>query len=267
MFNAKKICLKKVAVVMLVYVLLCAFLALGSYLFTQFPENEAPGGIVLGLTSLVLGIIVPFHLWRTRVVEFRFLDLTKHNGKVIAGTLLFGLFFLLLFPMGILWQRATTAFFANPPSAVEALSTFQAMLWATAVYGFIFWGAMLHTLKEAMGSLVAVLVTSILFCVYHFSMFGVTPTTSEHLLKTLVGGLMLATFTLWVRSVIPTLIIHQLGQFFHFATLESNPFAEDLDRLIPNLVMLLVLFGIYEGLSRLQRRRRNVSSKRSVRCV
>jgi len=126
--NETKGGLKKVAVVMFVYVLFCAFRAMGSYLFAKFPENEAPGGIVLGLTSLVLGIIVPFHLWRTRVVEFRFLDLKKHTGKVIAGTILFGFFFLFIFPMGIFWQRVTTAFFANPPSATEALSTFQAML-------------------------------------------------------------------------------------------------------------------------------------------
>lgn len=119
---------RNVAIVMLVYVLLCAFLALGSYLFAALPENEAPGGIVLGLTSLVLGIIIPFHLRRAGVVDFRFLPLTKRAGKVIVGTVLFGLFFLLLFPAGILWQGTTTAFFANPPPVIEALSTFQAML-------------------------------------------------------------------------------------------------------------------------------------------
>lgn len=248
---------RNVAIVMLVYVLLCAFLALGSYLFAALPENEAPGGIVLGLTSLVLGIIVPFHLRRAGVVDFRFLPLTKRAGKVIVGTVLFGLFFLLLFPAGILWQGTTTAFFANPPPVIEALSTFQAMLWATAAYGFVFWGGMLHALKNAFGSVVAVLVTSVLFCVYHYATFALAPPTAEFLLKTLVGGVILAAYTLWARSVFPTLIVHQLAQFFHFATLEDNPFAEDLDRFIPSLIMLLILFGIYEGLMRLLRRRRN----------
>ena len=72
----------------------------------------------------------------------------------------------------------------------------------------------------------------------------------DFLLKVFVGGLMLAAFTLWARCVLPTLIVHQLGQFFHFAILKDNPFAEDIDRFIPSLVMLLLLLGIYEALFR-----------------
>jgi membrane protease YdiL (CAAX protease family) len=174
---------------------------------------------------------------------------------VVVGTLVFGLFFLLLFPAGVLWQRTTMAFLADPPPLMEALSTFQAMLWATAAYGFVFWGGMLHATKGAFGNVVAVLVTSVLFCIYHYAMFAVTPPTSDFLVKTLVGGLILATFTLWAGSVLPTLIVHQLGQFFHFAALQENPFAEDLDRLIPSLIMLVILFGIYEGVVRLLKRR------------
>jgi hypothetical protein len=113
---------------------------------------------------------------------------------------------------------------------------------------------MLHTLKEACGSVVAVLATSFLFCIYHFSMFSITPLTAEFLLVVFVGGLILASFTLWVKCVSPTLIVHQLGHFFHFATLHDNPFAEDLDRFVASLIMLLILFGIYEGLLRLIRR-------------
>jgi membrane protease YdiL (CAAX protease family) len=132
-----------------------------------------------------------------------------------------------------------------------ALSTFQAMLWATAAYGFIFWGGMLHAVKEAFGSVVAVLATSLLFCVYHFATFALAPPTAEFLLKTFVGGLMLAIFTILSQCVLPALIVHQLAQFFHFATLQDNPFAEDLDRFVPTLIMLLVLCGIYERLVKL----------------
>ena len=245
---------KNVVIVLIVYVLLCAFLALGSYLFAKFPENEALGGIVLGLTSLILGIIVPFHLLRTGVISFRFLPLVEHVRKVVLGTALFAAFYLLLFPSGVLWQRTTIAFFANPPSVMAAVSTFTSLLWATAAYGFVFWGGMLHTLKKACGSVVAVLVTSFLFCIYHFSMFSITSPTAEFLLVVFVGGLILASFTLWVKCVSPTLIVHQLGHFFHFATLQDNPFAEDLDRSVASLIMLLFLFGIYEGLFRLIRR-------------
>jgi membrane protease YdiL (CAAX protease family) len=110
---------------------------------------------------------------------------------------------------------------------------------------------MLHTLKEACGSVVAVLATSFLFCIYHFSMFSITPPTAEFLLVVFVGGLMLATFTIWSKCVLPTLIIHQVVQFFYFATLQDNPFAEDIDRFVASLIMLPILFGIYEGLLRL----------------
>jgi membrane protease YdiL (CAAX protease family) len=245
---------KNVVIVLIVYGLLCAFLALGSYLFARFPENEAPGGIVLGLTSLILGIIAPFHLLRTGVISFRFMPLAGRMGKVIVGLVLFAAFYLLLFPSGILWQGTTIAFFVNPPSAMTALSTFLSMLWATATYGFIFWGGLLHALKNAGGSVVAVLVTSFLFGMYHFSQFSIAPPTVEFLLMVFVGGLMLASFTLWARCVLPTLIVHQLGHFFYFATLQDNPFAEDLDRSVASLIMLLFLFGIYEGLFRLIKR-------------
>jgi membrane protease YdiL (CAAX protease family) len=237
--------------VLTVYVLLCAFLALGSYLFVRFPENEALGGIVVGLTSLVLGIIVPFHLLRTGVVSFRFLPLAERMGKTVLGTALFAAFYLLLFPSGVLWQGTTIMFFANPPSAMAALSTFLSMLWATATYGFIFGGGMLHGLKRAYGSVVAVLVTSLLFALYHFSQFAFCAPTPAFLLLIVVSALMLASFTLYVGSVLPTLIVHQFAHFFYFATLQDNPFAEDLDRFIASVVMLLLLLGIYAGLLKL----------------
>jgi membrane protease YdiL (CAAX protease family) len=245
---------RDVAIVLIVYVLLCAFLALGSYLFVRFPENEVPGGMILGLTSLVLGIIVPFDLLRTGVVSFRFLPLAGRVGRAVVGTALFAAFYLLLFPSGVLWQGTMIAFFANPPSAMAALSTFLSVLWATAAYGFIFWGGMLHGLKRAYGSVVAVLVTSLLFALYHFSQFAFCAPTPTFLLLIGVSALMLASFTLYVGSVLPTLIVHQLAQFFGFATWGDNPFADDLDRTIFSLVTLLFLFGIYEGLFRLIRR-------------
>jgi membrane protease YdiL (CAAX protease family) len=245
---------KDLSIVLTVYVLLCAFLALGNHLFVRFPEDEALGGNTLGLTSLVLGIIVPFHLRRTGVISFRFLPLPEHVGKAVVGTALFAAFYLLLFPSGVLWQRTTMAFFANPPSAMAALSTFLSLLWATAAYGFVFWGGMLHELKRAYGSVVAVLVTSVLFSLYHLSQFAFCTPTPAFLLMIGVSALMLASFTLYVGSVLPTLIVHQLAQFVGFAVLGDNPFADDLDRSVYSLVMLLVLFGIYEGLFRLIRR-------------
>ncbi|MBN1812567.1 MAG: CPBP family intramembrane metalloprotease [Anaerolineae bacterium] len=113
---------------------------------------------------------------------------------------------------------------------------------------------MLHALKEAYGSAVAVLVTSLLFALYHFSQFAFCAPTPAFLLMIGVSALMLASFTLYAGSVLPTLIVHQLAQFFGFATLGDNPFAEDMDRSIASLIMLLFLFGIYEGLFRLIRR-------------
>jgi membrane protease YdiL (CAAX protease family) len=246
--------LRSVTVVLVLYLLWSALLAVGNYLLVACPDNEALGGIILGITSLVLGIIAPFHLLRTGVVSFRFLPSAERTGKVAVGTALFAAFYLLLFPSGVLWQGTTIAFFADPPSAMAALSTFLSMLWATAAYGFIFWGGLLHALKEAYGSVVAVLATSFLFCIYHFSQFPFAPPTVEFLLMVFVGGLMLASFTLWAKCVWPTLIVHQLGHFFYFATLQDNPFAEDLDRSVASLIMLLFLFGIYEGLFRLIKR-------------
>ncbi len=242
---------KSVVAMLIVYVLFVAFLALGNYLFARFPENEALGGIVLGLTSLVLGIIVPFHLRRMDVVSFRFLPQAGTARKTAAITTIFTLFYLLIFPAGILLQRTTFAFFANPPSAMAAVSTFLSLLWATAAYGFIFWGGLLHSLKEAYSPLIAVLATSFLFCIYHLSQFSIAFPTPGFLLMTFVSGLVLAAFTLRVKCVLPTLIVHQLGHFFYFATLRENPFAEDFDRFVASAVMLLFLYGIYEGVYRL----------------
>lgn len=245
---------RDVAIVLVVYVLLCAFLALGNYLFVRFPENEALGGMTLGLTSLVLGIIVPFHLVRTGVVVFEFLPSTQSLRKAVVATILFAAFYLLLFPSGVLWQRTTMAFIAEPPPLAAAAGTFLSLLFATTVYGFIFWGGMLYTLRRRWGSVVAVLVTSVLFTLYHFSQFAFCAPTAAFLLMIGVSALMLASFTLYVGSVLPTLIVHQLVHFLHFATLQDNPFADDLDRFVVSAVTLLVLFGVYEALLRLIRR-------------
>ncbi|MBN1123037.1 MAG: CPBP family intramembrane metalloprotease [Anaerolineae bacterium] len=252
---------KSVVVMLIIYVLFVAFLALGNYLFGRFPENEALGGIVLGLSSIVLGIIVPFHFRRVGAVSFRFLPQAGNARNTILGTVLFTLFYLLIFPAGILLQRTTFAFFANPPSAMAAISTFLSLLWATAAYGFIFWGGLLHTLKDASSPLIAVITTSLLFSVYHLSQFEMALPTPGFLLMTFVSGLILAAFTLRVKCVLPTLIVHQLGHFFYFATLQENPFAEDFDRFVASVVMLLFLYGIYEGVFRLVRKSREKRSE------
>ena len=245
---------RDVVIVLIVYVLLCALLALGNYLFVRFPENEALGGIVLGLTSVVLGIIVPFHLLRTGVIAFEFLPSRQSRRKAVVATILFAAFYLLVFPSGVLWQRTTMAFIAEPPPLAAMAGTFLSLLFATAAYGFIFWGGMLYTLRNHWGNVVAVLVTSVLFTLYHFSQFAVSAPTPASLLLIIVSALMLASFTLYVGSVLPTLIVHQLVHFLGFVTLSDNPFADDLDRFVMSLVTLLVFFGIYEGLVRLIRR-------------
>ena len=236
---------RDVVIVLGLYVVWSLLLALGSWLLVSFPENEMPGGLTLGLTSLILGIIVPYHLMRTGVFTFRFLPPGGQWARVIGGLVLFGLFYLLVFPSGVLWQDTTVAFFRNPPTAVSAVSTFLSLLQATAVYGFIFWGGMLHVLRRAYGSIVAVLATSLLFSLYHLSQFLFTPPTLAFLMMTFVGGILFSTFTLWARCVLPTLIVHHLGHFFYFATLDDNPFAEDWDRFVATAVMLLLFFGAY----------------------
>ena len=49
--------IKNIIIVFINYLLLVGFLGLGGYLYVNYPENEVLGGMVLGSTGVILGII------------------------------------------------------------------------------------------------------------------------------------------------------------------------------------------------------------------
>jgi hypothetical protein len=78
-----------------VYAILVCLLSISSYLYAR---NEAVGGIMLGLTGTVVGILLPYHLHRTGVVSFRFIPETAKSRRVIVVSLAFAAFYLLVLP-------------------------------------------------------------------------------------------------------------------------------------------------------------------------
>jgi hypothetical protein len=74
---------RNIIIVLVNYLLWVGFLGLGGYLFVKYPENEVLGGMVMGATGVILGIIVPYHLKRIHVAEFTFLPAKGEAGKII----------------------------------------------------------------------------------------------------------------------------------------------------------------------------------------
>jgi len=149
-----------------VYVAWVGLLALGSYLFLG---SEALGGMILGLTGIILGIIFPYHLWRAGIVSFRFIPEKAKNRRVAGLSLLFMAFYLIVYPAGFLGSRATMRFFESPPFFEAGLATFIFLLISAIAYTLIFWGGLLFSITRISNRLVAVIATSLLFSAYHVS--------------------------------------------------------------------------------------------------
>ena len=234
---------KSILVLLTHYIVWVGFLALGDWLFLLFPGNEAPGGMVLGLTGVVLGIIVPLHLRRTGVASYSFLPEKKKAVTTIIATFLFTAALLLLNPGSV--YRVMQDF----PALLPALFTFVFLLLSAVTYSLIFWGGILHAVRREYGPVAAVLVTGILFSAYHLSEFAFTPLTAVFLLKMFAGGAACAAFTLYTGSVFPTLVAQQIGQFVYFISLEDNPF-EGPGGLIVIAILFVVCYTVYSFIYR-----------------
>jgi membrane protease YdiL (CAAX protease family) len=230
---------KSILITLVNYLLLCGFLAIGGYLLMNFPENEVLGGMILGLTGVILGIIAPYHLKRTGVTAFRFLPLKGDIRKVALYTVIF---IVILILVG--GRKEFMTILKNPPDLLPAILTFLFLLLSATTYALLFWGGILHVYKDAYGPVFAVLVTGALFSLYHLAEFAFTPPTWQFLLLMFISGVLCCCFTLLVKSVLPTMIAQQIGQFIYFVSLEENPFS-GADGVIATGILLLICSGIY----------------------
>jgi membrane protease YdiL (CAAX protease family) len=230
---------KNILFVLINYLLLVGFLGLGGYLYVRYPENEILGGMVLGSTGVILGIIVPYHLKRTQVVEFQFLPSKGEIGRIILYTAIFTA--ILVLAAG---RKEFMMILKNPPKLLPAVFTFLFLLLSAITYALLFWGGILHVFRKAYGSIAAVLITGALFSLYHIAEFAFTPLTWQFLLLMFIGGVLCSSFTLLIKSVLPTMIAQQIGQFLYFVSLEDNPFSEP-DGVIATGMLLLICSGVY----------------------
>lgn len=230
---------KNIVIVLINYLLFVGFLGLGGYLYVNYPEDEVLGGMVLGSTGVILGIIFPYHLKRTHVVEFKFLPSKGEIGRIILYTVIFTTILVL-----VAGRKEFVTIIKNPPELLSAVFTFLFLLLSATTYALLFWGGILHVFKKACGSIAAVLITGVLFSLYHIAEFAFTPLTWQFLLLMFVGGVLCSTFTLLIKSVLPTMIAQQIGQFIYFVSLEDNPFSGP-DGVIATGILLLICSGVY----------------------
>jgi membrane protease YdiL (CAAX protease family) len=218
--------------------LLVALLSIGGCLLVYRPEYELLGGIILSLTQVIVGIILPYHLKRINAVRYRFFP---QREQVLSSVVLAVVFTLLLLAAG---YRSVFKLMASPPPLLPAIYTFVFLLLTASMYGLIFWGGLLHTFKARFGPIVAIVLTGLLFSAYHLSEFAFTPLTFGFLFSMFISGCVCSAFTVVSGSVLPALVAQQLGHFVYFLTLEENPYAEPVG-LVFSLLFLAICFALY----------------------
>lgn len=243
-----------------VYIAWVCMLALGSYLFVR---NEPLGGIVLGLTGILIGIVLPYHLWRVGVISYRFFPEKTKVWRIGGLSLLFFIFYLVVYPSSFLGSQTTERFFQSPPSLEVGLATFVFLLASAIAYTLVFWGGLLFAITQVSNKFVAVIVTSLLFSFYHISQFPFAPMTFEFFLEMFVGAVILTSFTLFVDCVVPTLIVAQIEQFFYFSTRQDNPFSEP-GQAFMEIFLILVFLGGYWLFSRRKSKIFSIAASREM---
>ncbi|MCP4544474.1 MAG: hypothetical protein GY832_45770 [Chloroflexi bacterium] len=205
-------------------------------------------GITLGLTGIIVGIILPYHLRRTGVISFPFIPEKSGIRRTVVTGLGFAAFYLLVFPSGFLGSKTTFRFFASPPPLVEGGATFVFLLLSAIAYALIFWGGLLPAITKVSNKPVAVIITSALFSIYHISQFPFCPMTFSFFAEMFVCAVLLNAFTAWAGCVLPALVVAQVEQFFYFAARQNNPFSEPAQA-FSGMVLLFFVLGIYTFVS------------------
>jgi hypothetical protein len=95
--------------------LLVALLSIGGCLLVYRPEYELLGGIILSLTQVIVGIILPYHLKRINAVRYRFFP---QREQVLSSVVLAVVFTLLLLAAG---YRSVFKLMASPPPLLPAI--------------------------------------------------------------------------------------------------------------------------------------------------
>ena len=134
-------------------------------------------------------------------------------------------------------------FFESPPSIEAGLATFAFLMSSAFSYALLFWGGLRSATARVSGRPAAVLVTGLLFSVYHLSQFPFVPLTRRFFAEMFVCAALRAAFTRAVGCVLPALIVAQIEQFFYFAARDDNPFAEPIQALSVVVLVLLLLGG------------------------
>jgi membrane protease YdiL (CAAX protease family) len=218
--------------------LLIVLLSIGGSLLVYLPKYEVLGGVILSLTQVIVGIILPYHLKRTNVVRYRFFP---RKDKALKSLILTVVFALSLLAAG---YGSVLKLITSPPQLLPAIYTFLFLLLTATMYGLIFWGGLLHAFKDRYGPIVGIVLTGLLFSAYHLSEFAFTPITFGFLLPMFISGCVCSAFTVISGSVLPALIAQQFGQFVYFVALEDNPYAEPMG-LVFSLLFLVICFAVY----------------------
>jgi len=234
-------------------IILILFLSIGGYIIVSIKEYEIIGGIILGLTGIIIGIIIPYHLRRIKYFTYSFLPKKDNIIKITLLTICYIIIFLFIYPFilslinikGVLGIEAYYKLLKNLPDLKSIIITFLFLLLSAFIYSLLFWGNILHSLKEKYGSVMSILITGLLFSIYHLSEFAFTPISMEFLLLMFISGCLCGVFTIYSGCILPTLIVQQFGQFFYFISLDNNPFSGEMG-VIFNLLLFIICFTVYK---------------------
>jgi membrane protease YdiL (CAAX protease family) len=213
------------------------------------PSLRLPGEVLYFAGISIVGVVVPYHLCRRWHLDIPLLPEKRTIWFWLASLI----FFVLAVPLGLaamsdqgmtwamVWERPFPWIIAPVPLFIPTMIAYT-LLW----YGLMLRGWERIFGGTRWGTMAAVVVTAVLYGVYHFASVDelktLTAVLDEIMITTLIG-IGFGLYVVWFRSLLVAFMANWLLNWFVFMPLDT--FHPPAWRWPVGLLVLLIVWGIY----------------------
>lgn len=148
---------------------------------------------------------------------------------------------LFILPSGIAFEKIASKIIEDPPGFRIILTILSILFFNTVAYGLIFRGRSLPKISQFKNHYITIVFASLMLSFMFLFIFPFTEISSSFLIWLLTWLIILTCLTIINYSALLIIFIHQIGQYFYFASSEI-PLLNDMGKFISGLMIMGILF-------------------------
>lgn len=169
------------------------------------------------------------------------LDFSLTRKNIMIYIIIFFGICLFILPSGIAFEKIASKLIEDPPGFRIILTILSIFSFSAVAYGLIFRGRALPNISKFKNHYITIVFTSLMLSFFFLLIFPFTEISSSFLIWIITWIIVLIGLTIVNYTSLPVIFIHQIGQYFYFASSEI-PLLNDMGKFISGLMIMGILF-------------------------